>query len=452
MTYEIIRSSGCHTSRDHSLIIGTSKLTGSKRSPVPHTICEKIIARAAGVESVRPGEIVTCKVDLAMMHDSSGPRRQIEKLEAVGADVWDPDKVVVITDHFVHETDPDSIRIQDITRDWVAAKGVKRYHEKEGICHVVLPEGGHLVPGMFLVGGDSHSPTAGAFGCFMIGIGTTDLTGVLATGEIWVRVPHTIRVEVTGALPRGLAAKDVILSLCHRIGLNGANYKAVEFAGSAVKAMSVDERMVLTNMSAEIGAKTGIIAADSKTLDWLREAGAPVNGTGSMSDPDAACEQIIEIDANVLAPQVAAPHSPANSRPVDENAGVKIQQAYIGACTGAKLDDLRMAAEIVKGKKVAQGTRFVVAPASNRVRDRAAKEGTIATLVDAGAMILPSGCGGCIGLGPARLGENEVGISSSSRNFRGRMGAKSSQGYLGSAYTVAASALAGCIVDPREYV
>ncbi len=419
---------------------------------MPHTISEKIIARAAGVESVRPGEIVTCKVDLAMMHDSSGPRRQIEKLEAVGAEVWDPDKVVVITDHFVHETDPDSIRIQDITRDWVAAKGVKRYHEKEGICHVVLPEVGYLVPGMFLVGGDSHSPTAGAFGCFMIGIGTTDLTGVLATGEIWVRVPHTIRVEVTGTLPRGLAAKDVILSLCHRIGLNGANYKAVEFSGSAVEKMSVDERMVLTNMSAEIGAKTGIIAADSKTLEWLEDAGAPVNGTGFKSDPDAPCEQVIEIDAHALAPQVAAPHSPANSRPVEENAGVKIHQAYIGACTGAKLDDLRMAADIVKGKKVAQGTRFVVAPASNRIRDRAAEEGTIATLVDAGAVILPSGCGGCIGLGPARLGENEVGISSSSRNFRGRMGAKSSQGYLGSAYTVAASALAGRIVDPREYI
>jgi len=418
---------------------------------VPHTISEKIIARAAGVESVRPGEIVTCKVDLAMMHDSSGPRRQIEKLEAVGADVWDPDKVVVITDHFVHETDPDSIRIQEITREWVAAKGVKRYHEKEGICHVVLPEGGHLVPGMFLVGGDSHSPTAGAFGCFMIGIGATDLTGVLATGEIWVRVPQTIRVEVTGSLPRGVAAKDVILSLCHRIGLNGANYKVVEFAGNAVDEMSVDERMVLTNMSAEIGAKTGIIAADAKTLEWLRDAGAPVNGAGFASDTDAAVEQVIEIDAKALSPQVAAPHSPANSRPVAENAGVRIQQAYIGACTGAKLDDLRMAAEIVNGKNVAEGTRFVVAPASNRVRDRAAEEGTIATLVAAGAVILPSGCGGCIGLGPARLGENEVGISSSSRNFRGRMGAKSSQGYLGSAYTVAASAVAGRIADPREF-
>ncbi len=418
---------------------------------MPHTISEKIIARAAGVESVRPGEIVTCKVDLAMMHDSSGPRRQIQKLEAIGADVWDPDKVVVITDHFVHETDPDSIRIQDITREWVGAKGVKRYHEKEGICHVVLPEGGHLVPGMFLVGGDSHSPTAGAFGCFMIGIGATDLTGVLATGEIWVRVPQTIRVEVIGTMPRGVAAKDVILSLCHRIGLNGANYKAVEFAGNAVEEMSIDERMVLTNMSAEIGAKTGIIAADSKTLEWLRDAGAPVNGAGYASDADAAYEQVIEIDAQTLSPQVAAPHSPANSLPVEENTGVKIQQAYIGACTGAKLDDLRMAAEIVRGKKVAEGTRFVVAPASNRVRDRAAEEGTIATLVAAGAVILPSGCGGCIGLGPARLGENEVGISSSSRNFRGRMGAQSSQGYLGSAYTVAASAVAGRIADPREF-
>ncbi len=419
---------------------------------MPQTISDKIIARAAGVKTVQPGEIVTCRVDLAMMHDSSGPRRQIDKLKAVGADVWDPDKVVVITDHFVHESDPDSVRIQDITREWVAAKGVKRYHEKEGICHVVLPEGGHLVPGMFLVGGDSHSPTAGAFGCFMIGIGTTDMTGVLATGEIWVRVPQSVRVEVSGSLPRGVAAKDVILSLCHRIGLNGANYKAVEYTGSAVEAMSIDERMVLTNMSAEIGAKTGIISADSKTLSWLGDAGAPVNESGFRSDPDAVYEQVIELDGDRLAPQVAAPHSPANSRPVEENVGIKIDQAYIGACTGAKLDDLRMAAELVRGKKVAEGTRFLVAPASNRIRDRAAEEGIIATLVQSGAMILPSGCGGCIGLGPARLDDGEVGIASTSRNFRGRMGAQSSKAYLGSAYTVAASAIAGRIADPREMV
>ncbi len=415
------------------------------------TLSEKIIARAAGLDAVKPGDIVTCKVDLAMMHDLSGPQRQQARLEAIGARVWDPERVVIITDHFVTESDPDSLRIQNVTRDWVKENGIKRFHDNEGICHIVLPQAGHVRPGMFLVGGDSHSPTAGAFGCFMIGIGATDLAGVLATGEIWVRVPQTIRTRIIGKLGPGVAAKDVILSICHRIGINGASYQAMEFEGTGVDTMSMDERMVLTNMTAELGAKTGIIAPDSTTRAWLEKAGVEVNDESAWkSDDDAWFARDLEVDGGFLEPQVAAPHSPENARPVSEHAGTRIDQAYLGACTGAKLDDLRMAAEVVRGRSVADGTRFYIAPSSYRIREQAKAEGTLEVLESAGATVLPTGCGGCIGLGPARLGAGEVQIASTSRNFRGRMGDAESHTYLSSAYTVAASAVAGQITDPRE--
>ena len=417
------------------------------------TLAERIIARASGRERVRAGDIVTCRVDLAMMHDSSGPRRQSAKLAELGVDVWDVDKIVVITDHFVTESDAQSVRIQELTRDWVKARNVRNFYDRQGICHVVLPERGHLRPGMFVVGGDSHSPTGGAFGAFVIGIGATDLMGVLATGEIWVRVPATIRVRVDGTLRDGVAAKDVILALCARIGINGANYCAVEYTGEGVDAMTMDERMVLTNMSAELGAKTGIIAPDETTIAWLEKAGADTSGAERWhGDADADIDRELVIDARALEPQVAAPHSPENSVDIAEHAGTPVDQAYIGACTGAKLEDLRMAARVVSGRQVARATRFYVAPASVRAAEQAEAEGTLARLRAAGAHILPSACGACIGLGPARLGNDEVGISSSSRNFVGRMGERSSRTYLASPLTVAATAVAGKIADPREYL
>lgn len=417
------------------------------------TLAEKIIARAAGRDIVRPGEIVTCRVDLAMMHDSSGPRRMKPKLEELGARVWDPSKIVIITDHFVSESDSQSIAIQQLAREWVVEHGITRFHEAQGICHVVLPERGYVRPGMFVVGADSHSTTAGAFGCFMIGIGGTEMAGVLATGEIWVRVPPTMMVNARGRLSDGVAAKDIMLALCRRIGISGANYKVVEYAGAAIEALPMQERMVLTNMSAELGAKTGMIAPDAVTLDALVQFGVELRDAGTWcSDQGASYESILELNASELAPQVAAPHSPENSAPVYEHAGTAVNQAYVGACTGAKLEDLRMAARILRGRKVAAGVRLFVAPASLRMAEQARNEGILATLEAAGAKILPSSCGACIGLGPARLGEGEVGISSSSRNFRGRMGAHTSQTYLASPYTVAATAVAGRITDPREFL
>ncbi|AZG16475.1 3-isopropylmalate dehydratase large subunit [Cupriavidus pauculus] len=417
------------------------------------TLAQKLLARAAGRTSVAPGEIVTCRVDLAMLHDSSGPRRVKPMLEKLGAKVWDPDRVVVVTDHYVPAHDADSRRIVQIARDWVRDEGVARFHDMEGICHVVVPQNGYLRPGMFAVGGDSHSSTGGAFGAYMFGIGATEMLGVLVTGEIWVRVPETIRMQWHGRLGTGVSAKDMMLRMCTQFGMDGGQYQAVEYTGGAVAALSMQERMTLSNMTAELGAQVGLIAPDATTRDWLLAAGvAPeaIDVGGWQTDADAACMAVHDFDAAALAPQVSRPHTPADADDVGLFGGVDIDIAYIGACTGAKLDDLRMAAQVLRGQRVARGTRLLVAPASAADQQRAAQEGTLAALTDAGAELLPNACGACAGYGEHRFGEDSVVISATARNFKGRMGAASSQVYLGSPYTVAASAIAGRIADPRE--
>jgi 3-isopropylmalate/(R)-2-methylmalate dehydratase large subunit len=415
------------------------------------TLAEKIIARAAGRDAVRPGEIVTARVDLAMVHDSSGPRRHKPMLERLGAKPWDPSRIVIVTDHYVPAVDAESAAILDLTRQWVREQGIEHFYDMQGICHVVLPERGHLRPGIFAVGGDSHSPTAGAWGCFMFGIGATEMCGVLVTGEIWVKVPQTHLVRWKGRLGRGVASKDMMLTLCRAMGLGTVKYGVVEYAGSGVAALPMAERMVLTNMSAELGAQTGIIAPDAVTVEALSKLGVTApDALDWHSDADAGYARVWEFDADDLAPQVAAPHSPANAAPVGDYPNVRIDQCYIGACTGAKLDDLRMAADILRGRKVARGARLLVAPASQRITAAAAADGTLAALTEAGAILMASGCGACAGYGAGVLAEKEVCLSSTARNFKGRMGHESSFVYLGSAYTVAASAVAGRIVDPRE--
>lgn len=420
---------------------------------MPQTLTEKLIARAAGRESVAPGEIVTCTVDLAMAHDSSGPRRVKPILERLGARVWDPDRVVIVSDHWIPATDAESAAIQTLTRDWVAENGVRAFYDMQGICHVVLPEGGHLRPGMFVVGADSHSTTGGAFGCYMFGVGATDLAGVLVTGETWLKVPETIRYEWNGSFQPGVCAKDVMLALCARFGLGGADYRAVEYAGSLVEGLGMNERMTLCNMAAELGAQVGLIAPDEKTAAWIMQASGDAIDTGPwQSDKDADFFETHEFDAGALEPQVAAPHSPANAAPVSEHQGVRIDQAYIGACTGAKLADLHMAAEVLMGRKVATGTRLLVAPASRRDMATATADGTLGALMEAGAIMMPSGCGACAGYGGGVLGEGEVCMSSTSRNFQGRMGAQSARVFLGSPFAVAAAAVAGAIHDPRDFL
>lgn len=417
------------------------------------TLAQKIIAHAAGRETVVPGEIVTCAVDLAMIHDSGGPRRVQPILEKLGVGVWDPQKVVLISDHYVPAVDAETARILDVTRKFAAEQNLSHFYDMQGICHVVLPERGHLKPGMFVVGGDSHSPTGGAFGCFMFGIGATDMAGVLATGETWVRVPETIRIEVTGGMPAGVSAKDIMLALCARLGMDGGDYQVIEYAGDTISDLPMPERMTLCNMAAELGAQTGIIAGDATTADFIRNAGADPGDIGRwQNDPDAPVRETHRIDIADLGPQVAAPHSPANAAAVAETAGTKIDQAYIGACTGAKLVDLHMAAAVLKGRQVAAGSRLLVAPASLKDMAAAAADGTLAVLTAAGAIMMPSGCGACAGYGAGVLAKGEVCIASTARNFQGRMGAPSSQVYLGSPYTVAAAAVAGEISDPREFL
>lgn len=417
------------------------------------TLAEKIIAKAAGRDSVKPGEFVTCDVDLAMMHDSGGPRRVKPILTRLDAKVWNPDKVVVITDHFVPPVDAMSAAILDLTRKWVTENGIRNFYDMQGICHVVLPERGHLSPGMFVVGGDSHSPTGGAFGCFMFGVGATDMAGVLVTGQTWIKTPGTIRIDINGSLGVGVAAKDIILHLCARIGMGGADYQVVEYTGDTIASLPMTERMTLCNMAAELGAQAGLIAADETTTAHIRAAkGTPGDPAHWQSDADAAFLATYAVDAATLTPYVAAPHSPANSAPVDEHCGVAVHQAYIGACTGAKLEDLHMAASVLKGQKVSAHTRLLLAPASTWITAAAAADGTLATLTEAGAILMPSGCGACAGYGAGILAEDEVCISSTARNFQGRMGAVTSKVYLGSPYTVAASAVAGHITDPREFL
>ena len=414
------------------------------------TLAEKIIARACGRERVRAGEILTARLDLLMMHDSGGPRRVASRLEKLGARVWDPDKVVVVSDHFVPSVDIESAEILAMTRRWAQQQGVTHY-DMLGICHVVLQEHGHVQPGMFCVGGDSHSPSGGAFGAFMVGMGATDITGALVTGEVWLRVPQTTRVQLDGRLGAGVSAKDVMLMLCGEHGM-GNEGQVFEYGGEAVRAMPMHERLTLCNMAAELGAETGIVEPDATTVAALEAAGKPFSGDLARwhSDADATYLHRYVYDAATLAPHVAAPHSPANSRPVDEHRGVHVDQAYIGACTGAKLTDLRMAAEVLRGRKVAAGTRLLIAPASVAMTAQAAAEGTLATLTEAGAILLPTGCGACAGMGAGMLASGETCISTTARNFKGRMGSAQAQVYLGSPYSVAAAAVKGQICDPRE--
>jgi 3-isopropylmalate/(R)-2-methylmalate dehydratase large subunit len=415
------------------------------------TLVQKIIARAAGRESVRAGEIVTCRVDLALLLDSGGPRRIWPRLQELGVGVWDPDKIVLMNDHFVPAVDAQSAAILKLTREFAAEFGIDMFFDMQGIGHVVLAEQGLLQPGMFACGGDSHSTNGGAFACYMAGFGAIEMTGVVVTGEIWVQVPQTIRVNWDDELQRGVVAKDISLRMCRALGMDNA-FRAVEFGGSTVANMSMLERMVLTNMAAELGAETGLIEADEVTLAALEAAGTKPadDALDWRSDAEADYLAIHDFDAATLVPQVAAPHRPSNSGRADDFCDVHIDQAYIGACVGAKISDLHMVAEVLKGRKVACGTRLLVAPASQRIIAQAAADGTLATLVEAGASLLPTGCGACAALGAGILAEDEVCISSTNRNFQGRMGANSSRVYLASPYTVAASAVAGRITDPRE--
>lgn len=431
-------------------------MTFDKASSLPsgagRTLAQKLIARAAGRSQVRVGDVLTCQVDLAMFHDSSGPRRLKPMLADIGAQIWDRNKVVLVLDHYVPAQDEDAQKIIQVTRDVAKEWQLPHVIDSEGICHVVLPERGHLKPGYFCVGGDSHSPTGGAFGTYMFGIGATEMLGVVATGEIWVQVPQTMRMVWSGALQKGVCAKDMMLHMIGKFGMNGGNYQAVEFAGDTVRGLGMQERMTLSNMSAEMGAQVGLIAADAVTTQYLKSVGvtdAQLEASHFFqTDEDPDCQRF-EFDAAQLSPQIAAPHSPENTKSVAAFSDIKPTVAYIGACTGAKLADLRAAAEVLKGRQVAPGIQLLVAPASARDQAQAAREGVMQILTDAGASVLPNACGACAGYG-GTFQEGATVISSTARNFQGRMGPASVQVYLASPWSVAAAAVTGNISDVRE--
>ena len=415
------------------------------------TVAEKIIARAAQRDTVAPDEVLWVDVDIAMIHDSGGPRRIWPMLQEFGLGVHDPDRLVLVSDHYVPAQNVAAAEILETTRAFAAEFRIERFHEAQGIAHTLMVEKGYLRPGMLYVGGDSHTCTGGVLGCLALGMGSTDLFGVVATGRTWLRVPSTIRVEVDGALRRGVTAKDLILTIIGDRGMAGGLYRVLEFGGPGIDGLDVEERSVLTNMCAEIGAKTGIIPSDASTVAYLAERGIDA-GVGPASDPDCSYHDTWRYDASQVEPVVARPHRHDDVISARDVADGKVSRAYIGACTGAKYGDLAMAAEVLRGRSVAPGVLLQVAPASRAAMAQALDDGTLATLVAAGAHILSTGCGACPGIGSGVLGPGEVCISTTSRNARGRMGSPDSRVYLGSPYSVAAAAVAGEIIDPREMI
>ena len=415
------------------------------------TVTERIIARAAHREVVYPGEILWVDVDLAMMHDSSGPRRIWPALERLGVGVWDRDRIVLVCDHYVPANTVAAAEILQTTRRFAEVFGIKRFHEADGIAHTLVVEKGYARPGMMYLGSDSHTCTAGVLGCLALGVGSTDMLGIVTTGRTWLRVPHSIRVQVDGELSTGVTAKDLILTIIGDKGMDGGLYRVLEFVGSAIDTMSVQERSVLTNMCAEIGAKTGIISSDRVTVEHLAALGVDADESPT-SDAEAVYEQTWTYDATDIEPVVARPNRHDDVKLISTLGEPVVTRAYIGSCTGAKYEDLAMAAEVLRGRQVADTVLLQIAPASREALQQAMDDGTAQSLMDAGAHFLSTGCGACPGIGAGVLAAGEVSISTTSRNSRGRMGSPESSLYLGSPYSVAAAAVAGRIIDARELI
>ena len=414
-------------------------------------ICEKILARTSGKKEVSPGEIVEAKVDMAMVNEITGPLA-IEAFHEIGIEkVWDNQRIVMVLDHQIPADSVKSAELHKIMRKFAKEQGIQHFYDVGfgGVCHQVMVEKGHVRPGELIVGADSHTCTYGALGAFGTGIGSTEMAAVFATGRIWLKVPETIKISVTGTFQRFVTAKDLILNVIGQIGADGALYKAIEFNGPTIESLSISERMTLCNMAVEAGAKTGIINPDEKTILYVRnrtrEPFKPLT-----SDFDAEYEKAIEIDVSGLEPQIACPHSVDNVKPAAEVEGTPINQAFIGSCTNGRIEDLRLAAEIIKGKKISSDVRFLVTPASQEVYLQALREGLLETFVEAGACVCNPTCGACFGGHMGLLADGEICISSSNRNFIGRMGSPRAKIYLASPATVAASAIKGEITDPRR--
>ncbi len=415
------------------------------------TMAEKILSRASG-EDAEAGDVVVAEIDVAMVHDITGPLT-VEALREMGVEkVWDPSRIVVLFDHQVPADSIESAENHRMMREFVKEQGIEHFYDvREGVCHQVLPEKGHVRPGDVIVGADSHTCTHGALGAFATGIGSTDMAAVFATGKLWFRVPETYKVTVTGEPPEGVLSKDVILKITGEIGADGANYMAIEFHGDYVERASVSDRMCMCNMAIEMGAKTGLVPPDEKTLEYVSER-AGTTGRPVEPDPDARYEAELELDVSDLEPQVAKPYSPDNVAPVSEVEGTAIDQVFIGSCTNGRYEDLEVAARILDGERVHDDVRLIVIPASREVYSRALRSGILETLHDAGALICPPTCGPCLGGHMGVLAKGERCVATSNRNFPGRMGHRESEVYLASPATAAASAIEGEITDPRPYL
>jgi 3-isopropylmalate/(R)-2-methylmalate dehydratase large subunit len=420
------------------------------------TITEKILARASNKKSVTPDDVVIANIDKVMVHDVSGPGviKVFSEWEKKGINldkVWDPDRVWISEDHFVPSSDRISANNITLLTNWSKKYNIRKHFKyglgQYGICHTLSHEEGLVLPGEIYVGGDSHTNTTGAMGALAVGLGHTDIAYVLMNGKIWFKVPETIRFTINGEKPEYIMAKDMILKIIGDIGTDGANYKAMQFTGETVDKLSMEERLTLTNMSTEAGAKNGIIEPDYITIEYLKKRTdkefIPVKG-----DFDASFSKTFSYDIETLDPVIAKPYSPENICAVGDIEGEIIDKAYIGSCTGAKLEDLRMAAKILKGKQVK--IRTEVLPAAQSIYLKAINEGLVSIFLEAGAVVGPPTCGACCGAHMGVLAKDEICISTTNRNFPGRMGHVESQTYLASPLVVAAAAINGKITDPRN--
>ncbi|MDD9954122.1 MAG: 3-isopropylmalate dehydratase large subunit [Candidatus Woesearchaeota archaeon] len=414
-----------------------------------YTIAEKILMARAGAKNVQPGDIVTVEPDRVMSHDNTA--FIIKKFLQTGyTEPWNKEKLTIIFDHCVPATNPAHKQNHDEARAFAKEHNLPYfYDDKAGVCHQVMMEEGLVLPGSLTVGCDSHSTLYGAMNCLGIPINRTEMAGIWATGKIWLKVPETIKIVLEGELQEGVFAKDIILHLLSILRADGATYKVLEFTGSTVSTMSMGSRMTLANMAVELGGKAGVFPFDEKTKAYLTgRTDAPYEPVES--DTDAHYCETVTVDVSQLEPQVSCPHTVDNVKPISEVVGKEVQQAYLGSCTNGRLEDLQAAAAVLKGKKVADTVRLVVYPASAKVKEEAIAAGVIKELEEAGAEIRTNSCGPCFGAVDATLGDHDVCISSSNRNFCGRMGSAKSFVYLASPAVVAASAIAGKIADPRE--
>lgn len=411
-------------------------------------ITEKILARVSGSDEVYPGEIIKANVDLAMTHDGTSPPT-IKTFEKIADKVWDREKIVIVYDHNVPPNNIGASEFQKFTKEFAIKQGIKNiFTHGEGICHQVLPEKGFVKPGSVVVGADSHTCTYGAFGAFATGIGATDMAVVFATGKTWFMVPETYKITVNGDLGQYVTAKDVILNIIGEIGADGATYKALEFCGRTIDSMSVSGRMTICNMAVEMGAKNGVMEPNKATLDYLKKRSfGPFEIL--RSDEDSEYENKYIFDVGELEPQVACPHNVDNVYPISKVEETHIDQAFIGSCTNGRLEDLRIAAEVLAGKNVHENVRLIVAPASAEIYSNALDEGIISKFLNARAIICNHGCGPCLGAHMGVLSAGEVCISTTNRNFIGRMGDPNSKIYLANPAVVASSAISGEITDPR---